>query len=1600
MGFAGFTPRKGSTLPVTRPFSEYGAENGYLVLRVGQHVSVDHVGQEGDELGWLFGCELGTKTRGWFPIAAVEPPPFPQPRAACGQVRASTPPPPPDEGGPDCKAAAAPTRQAPARPQVRASTPPPPPDEGGPDCKAAAAPTRQAPARPQVRASTPPPPPDEGGPDCKAAAAPTRQAPARPQDLGAIVDICDPGLEISGILVGTPGVVMSRNADGTLAVRIATGQIVDVHHSALRLRLQGEDGDQPVSPSRWLSPPAPKGQALTSVPPPGLDRAPKPEDLEAVEQGLNVGSNLPMHEKCGDLQRLIAENRVVVIDAATGSGKSTLVPLCLAHQCLQAGRDCRVVVTQPRRIAAKGLAARVSQQVGRPVGELVGYRVGSDKQDKGALVVYVTVGHFLEALVHNPGYLETFSHVVLDEVHERFVEADFLMALLRLSLSRPGTLRQRVVVMSATLQKALGKFFRPVLLPSPGKAELASITLPGSTPFEVTDFFWEAEDLPHVMCSLNFSEALPCHLKQKTPRAQSDLLSTLCKKLAPAAANLICWLYDRQVQVVLVFLPGLDQMVELEKKLKDRVLQRRKLNPDMPEPDVILMHSSLEEETYRRALDPVTPDQWKVVLATNIAESSLTVPGVGAVLDSALHRVSVYDDEAKMSCLMTTWCCHASLKQRRGRTGRTNPGSYYCMVPKRLYAELAAYDQSGVERSPLTRVALEAAHLAEILSAPPLIRAELPVVLKGVEGQHMVDYFDGDAGLWRTRPSGRGPPAWTAEEDLSLADLHMVDVLNLLPSPPRIERVSTAMIDLQELGALTEWERPTALGIACLKLPTEVSLARLVILGYGLRCSAAAAVLAAALSLTPSCDVFRTPFSTREWLEPSDVTLLRDTISARRQADGQWRSEPLTIYNMCKEWLKKGGGLGKVQRTMSCHWSIHERLWTQFTNKVVDLWRAMLRLLPQNSAQRRHLEDLLELARGKFWNQQDKIDSAMEHMKVRPQKLLALLTWGLAPGGFLAVGQSPRLYGKGSYEDYWRAVQTGQLDPRATLSWPQDPAEVKQAELFLQKLGVKPLQILAVPNGSCVTCTSERDELQDAEGLVLDAELLYRLCCPFNGKASIDNLKIKQPNHPCALNWYMPFRSGRGLKEVCLNWKAQAASLMQIQGCPPSTRSRPKRFAVACGGDYRHDHHTERRVTMLRGVSVLPDEQGGRTALLWLLAGGVPREAAMTALVAPTESLEPHEFEVRGLWMWERTFRLPDHAVISSADLRAVNDFRQTYCELTQSRPHRLAGLWWDRKRHLFQIECLDDPSGGLSELLSIQDSRDAGNPTRLRQQGRSSLWVPLEGEGVCEETPEGLLWRGELLSREPTVPAAVEQLRLSAVQDWSRAADMLMQVAEAPPLRRGPWPGRIVPLVAETAMSPIDLDAVETLMANFRDQLRKMPEQSGFTSQDEDSDSDEDEENDGYRDRELEKINQDWMWRLAEMENFSALDVHNLVLRENSLALPTAAVCVGCGEEGKPFSKRQLGQPAHLRMCQECVLTLVAMQQGKVYKPPEKTIIRSSAAPARPPALIPVAKVCCVCNQQIDKENSTITQLAKPCGKRKCKACLAKTATAEGSAS
>jgi len=1318
----------------------------------------------------------------------------------------------------------------------------------------------------------------------------------------------------------------------------------------------------------------------------------------------------------GELLQLVAWRRVVVIDAATGSGKSTLVPLCLAGQCVEAGRSCRVAVTQPRRIAAKGLARRVAEQCGTAVGDIAGYRMGHDRQDNGALIVYVTAGHLLEALVHNPRHLHSFSHIVLDEVHERFVEADFLMSLLRLLLSRPETQAVRIVVMSATLQQALGSFFRPLLLPAPAGASPGKLSLPGMTPFEVRDFLWEdiRGEWPDAFAisgkEPGFQEAKPAKLRLLPTRRRSDQLTKLCRELAPLCARLLCELQERGMTIALVFLPGLDQMREVEESLSSEVHHQGSYK----QPKVFLMHSALDEDTYRGALDPAEPGEWRVVLATNIAESSLTVPGVSAVIDFGLHRVNIYDDETRMSMLATAWCSKASMKQRRGRTGRTNAGVYVQLLPRLILDDLPDFDDSGVERSPLLRIALEAAHLTQLLAEPAIVRAGLPVGIPGI-GTGTVSFWDGPRRGWRVaevdESGSHGEENTHPEKDLKLLRLDAKHMLGLLPTPPREDRVRAALMELHELGALADGDTPSILGTACLKLPVDVPLGRLVVLGWALGCPGDAAMMAAALSLAPSCDVLRTPFNTKSELDHSDMRLLRQVTDLRRKADRGSLSEPLTVRALCLEWLQSGGGsLGRQPRGVSWRSLVHVRLWTQFTEKFIELLQALLRLLPSTAVEARELQGLLQTARGGRMGAKLPEES--------PVRLAALTTWALAPLGFVAVGQAPALFGGGTVDVFTKVLKENRGMAASSLWWPRvTKVQEAGAREVAMASGCR-VQWTATHDGD-VFLGAEAGACQDSSGMPEGLEFLCRICGPFNGKETFvctqgtRRIAVRPPRHPCSLNWYMPRRDGHGLLEVRVSWKSQAETLVHVpRPCDRGVACRPKRFLVASGGEY---HNTGgRRSVVLRGATLLPSGDGGRSALLWLLAAGMPREAKFVALAAPCRSLARGDFEVRAVRFWQRTICLSEGEPLTGADLQTVNLFRSSLLELQRRRPHRLAGTWRvTGSGELRHIECLDAAqlalvvSGGLQRLML----RSEGGPCWQAEVAESSdgaehPWVAV---GSAEEERAGVLsWsdgsRWEQLGANSDWRApALDGLAPQTVLGFRRAAELVLGATEvdgAPPCgdcASPRWPARLVPVrtlafepaaegfpAAGSALAPLDLASVEARLAAFAARLSSDDLVAGGQEVSNlDCVDDSDDDDDTAVDVSQEAVNEEYMWRLAEQEDFSPGDSRQLCFVESALALPPTAICVECEQEGKPFSKTQLGRHPDERRCQDCVNKSIAA----VYRP-----VNAPGGPAGPrpgAGAPPPAPKCSACGTQLSRENCSASQRQKPPAKRRCNGCV-----------
>eukprot|EP00929_Paragymnodinium_shiwhaense_P077332 TRINITY_DN39820_c0_g1_i1.p1 TRINITY_DN39820_c0_g1~~TRINITY_DN39820_c0_g1_i1.p1 ORF type:complete len:1502 (-),score=293.44 TRINITY_DN39820_c0_g1_i1:200-4705(-) len=1399
------------------------------------------------------------------------------------------------------------------------------------------------------------------------------------------------------------------------------------------------------------------------LPPPGLDIGPPPRanSRAAVAHALDAAKSLPVSSLLPDLRALVAAHRLIIINAATGSGKSTLVPLALAEQCLQESRSCRILVTQPRRLAAKGLAWHVARQTHTELGDVVGYRVGNDRNDRQAYIVYVTTGHLLEALVHNPAHFQSFSHIVLDEVHERFVEADFLMALLRLQLSRPESIRKRIVVMSATLQRSLVDFFQPLLLPTPLNAEPGQLRLPEAAAHTVEDFGWEdmRKRWPKLLLRTvagncmgepAFADFKPSALQKAgshhSHRRRSEQLQRLCKELTPICARLLCELHrSGGSNVQLVFLPGMEQLMDLHAAFLEEA--NRRASERQKTLRCFLLHSTLEEELYKGALEPLSPDEWRVVLSTSMAESSLTLPGVDVVVDFGMQRVNIYDDDARMSSLVTDWASRASLQQRRGRTGRTNAGKYLQLFPKGVLDELPQFDDSGVQRAPLTRITLEAAHLATALNTQPVVRAGLPVRVSSRDAVDVAAFWDARRGGWCLSAKETGAEGGEVVDDSALVALP-VDartILGLLPSAPREARIRSAAVELRELGALGANDCPTVIGAACLRLPVDIPLGRLVALGCFLGCAVDAVILAAALSLSPSCDVMRTPWNAAGRLDPTDLMLLRQTVETRKKADAGRLSEPLMLHALCMEWLRCGGGcLGQAPQHVPWRKVVHLRLWSQFTEKLVELGASLLRLLPSSSLQAMNLYRVLQRARGS--------PVTLPTLEGTSRRLVALLTWALAPLGFVAVGQTPALYNDGGkYAAFVKTVQ-------------QYGGQVQKSFLW-SKSAQAACREVALACGAQLTWSAVQQEdlllglggdaSEPGEQLPTSGEVLCRLCGPFNGKQTTIALSgnrqvtVAAARHPAMLNWYVPKALGSGLLEVQLSWRSQLDTAI----CLPQPRhrrsfSRPKRFLVACGGE-AHCSGGGKTVA-LRGVTALPGDDGGRSAVLWLLAAGVPRDGKLVAFAAPGGSLQPGDYEVRALQLWQRTICFPSSDPLLASDLEAVNTYRRSLSALQQRLPHWLVGKWTveGTSRHYF-IEHLGHLAeeahvgcaAGGRRHIAVSVRSDSEELFKLEQQStKHGRWrvvrcdshadgsccdAPLDG-WWCDDEGGELRWQGgarwlraDAYHEERPL---LDSLRADVVRAYREAAEHLLAITED---RGGEsvaqrLPARLVPLLreagaparevekpadasrdgdAQSSGAPLDLELVRRYMARFTSRLQsELPEallaEAGSVNGDGaeeayelESDEDDAENEDWWLEASSQaQMSEEFVQHLAMQEDWDPRQSQQLVFTESILALPMTPMCSECQMDGKKFSKSQLARRPHERRCTDCV----SKGQTGAKKAMTSLTLGAKRQPLQDAASTSTSSACSACGKRLSAENCCATQRQLLPSRRRCNECLA----------
>src|SRR5215213_10256205 len=368
---------------------------------------------------------------------------------------------------------------------------------------------------------------------------------------------------------------------------------------------------------------------------------------------MQFDSPLPIDEALPALTSALRGSNVAVLVAPPGAGKTTRVPLVLSEEPWATGK---ILVLEPRRIAARAAADRMANTLGERVGDTVGLRVRfGSKVSARTRIEVVTEGVFTRLVLDDPE-LKGIAAVLFDEFHERSLDADLGLALAR---DAQQGLREdlRILVMSATLDGA----------------RVAALL--GDAP---------------VIESKGRAFPVETRYLGRDPRA----------RIEDQTADAVTRAQRADAGSVLAFLPGAAEIRRTETILKERVDAAT---------DVVALYGALDADAQDRAISPAPAGQRKVVLATSIAETSLTIEGVRIVVDCGLARVPRYEPDIGLTRLETVRASRAAVDQRRGRAGRTEPGVCYRLWDEPQTASLAAYTKPEILSADLSSLVLDLA---------------------------------------------------------------------------------------------------------------------------------------------------------------------------------------------------------------------------------------------------------------------------------------------------------------------------------------------------------------------------------------------------------------------------------------------------------------------------------------------------------------------------------------------------------------------------------------------------------------------------------------------------------------------------------------------------------------------------------------------------------------------------------------------------------------------------------------------------------------------------------------------------------------------------
>ncbi|XP_076947486.1 DExH-box ATP-dependent RNA helicase DExH7, chloroplastic isoform X2 [Bidens hawaiensis] len=609
-------------------------------------------------------------------------------------------------------------------------------------------------------------------------------------------------------------------------------------------------------------------------------------NMKKYEDMLKSRATLPIAELKGDILHLLKDNDVLVICGETGCGKTTQVPQFILDDMIEQGHGgiCNIVCTQPRRIAAISVAERVADErcESSPGSKdsLVGYQVRLDSaRTERTKLLFCTTGILLRMIVGNKSFAD-ITHVIVDEVHERSLLGDFLLIILKSFIEKQSAQRTqqrlKVILMSATVDSQLFSHYF---------GDCPVIHAQGRTHPVRTHFL---EDI-HENLDYRLASDSPASLRSDTPKQKgavvdnhrgkknlvlsawgdesvlskgysnpyyvpenyqtySEQTQQNMKKLNEDVIDydlledLICHVDETYPEgAILVFLPGVSEIHTLLDKLAASY-QFRGAASDW----ILPLHSSIASSEQKKVFLRPPDDIRKIIIATNIAETSITIDDVVYVIDCGKHKENRYNPRKKLSSMVEDWISRANARQRRGRAGRVKPGICFCLYTRYRFEKLMRPFQ-----------------LPEMLRMP-LVELCLQIIL------------------------------------LSLG--RIMPFLQKALEPPTEEAITSAISLLYEVGAVEGDEELTPLGHHLAKLPVDVLIGKMMLYGGIFGCLSPILSISAFLSYKSP---FIYPKDERHAVERAKLAILTDKSGGTNDVDNADRqSDHLIMMIAYKKWDK------------------------------------------------------------------------------------------------------------------------------------------------------------------------------------------------------------------------------------------------------------------------------------------------------------------------------------------------------------------------------------------------------------------------------------------------------------------------------------------------------------------------------------------------------------------------------------------------------------------------------------------------------------------------------------------------------------------------